>query len=49
MPLQRCDENVIEAQIVPALKRLAQGQHLAFYRMRDAEFLIRDSACGCRA
>ena len=28
--LQRCDENVIEAQIAPALKRLAQGQHLAF-------------------
>ena len=28
--LQRCDENVIEAQIAPVLKRLAQGQHLAF-------------------
>ena len=28
--LQRCDENVIEVQIAPALKRLAQGQHLAF-------------------
>ena len=30
MPLQRCDQNIIESQIEPTLERLRAGQHVAF-------------------
>ena len=30
VPLQRCDQNIIESQIEPTLERLRAGQHVAF-------------------